>query len=188
MRSACRANVLLCGMRRALSILLLLGLVGQLFQLASFDLRRSAVKREVKLKLKAGVPQEERTMFVLTQAQYDALRWLKPGKEFTMGAGFYDVIDRWDDPSGNIHLSCMNDTQEAALFKDLALLVDQAMDRRGDGEKRTSVVYSTIKTWCTDPGSSAIVVPCVLVQRSTRSLTCVPLWAFEPPFPPPRVV
>lgn len=175
-------------MRRILAILLLLGLVGQLFQLASFDLRRSAVQREVKLKLKAGVPQGERTVFVFTQQEYDSLRWLKPAKEFTMGEGFFDVIDRWEDPSGKIHLSCMNDTQEAALFKDLALLIDQAMDRRGDGDKRTGVVYSTIKTWCTESVSFRITVPCLPVQRSTRSLTCVPLWTFEPPFPPPRVV
>lgn len=175
-------------MRRVLSILLLLGLAGQLFQLASFDLRRSAVKREVKLKLKAGVPQGERALFVFSQQQYEGLRWLKPGKEFTLGEGFFDVIDRWEDADGNVHLSCMNDTQEAALFKDLALLVDQAMDRRGDGEKRTGVVYSTIKTWCTETGSSVIIVPCLQVQRSTRSLTCVPSWTFEPPFPPPRVV
>ncbi|QQR85350.1 MAG: hypothetical protein IPJ76_12100 [Flavobacteriales bacterium] len=175
-------------MRRILAILLLLGLVGQLLQLALFDVRRSAVQREVKLKLKAGVPQGERTVFTFTQRQYDALRWLKPGKEFTTGEGFFDVIDRWEDASSNIHLSCMNDTQEAALFEDLALLVDQAMDRRGDGDKRTGVVYSTIKTWCSESVSFKITVPFLPVQCSTRSLTCVPLWTFEPPFPPPRVV
>ena len=133
---------------RSLAFAVLLGLVGQFVQFASFGPRRLAVEREVKLKLKAGVPVSERTYFTLSVREYDALHWLKPGKEFTMGHGFFDVIQKTVSTDGLIHLACMNDHQEAELFAGLSVLVALQMDHRAAGPKGLLTVLGIAKSWC----------------------------------------
>ena len=130
-----------------LSWLVLVAIGLQLGRFASFEFRRLMVRKEVKQQLKAGVPENERAYFTFTQAEYDALKWIKPDKEFTLGAGFFDVIEREVGADGKIHLTCMNDRQEAALFADLSRMVDGAMDHKGDGPQRTQLLFGLLKHW-----------------------------------------
>lgn len=136
--------------RRTVALLswLVLAAIGlQVGRFASFEVRRLLVRKAVKQQLKSGVPENERAYFTFTQAEYDALKWIKPDKEFTVGAGFFDVIEREVGADGTIHLSCMNDRQEAALFADLSRMVDGAMDHKGDGPQRTQLLFGLLKHW-----------------------------------------
>lgn len=130
-----------------LSWLVLAAIGLQIGRFASFEFRRLMVRKEVKQQLKAGVPENERAYFAFTQAEYDALKWIKPDKEFTLGAGFFDVIERHMDTDGTIHLACMNDRQEAELFADLSCMVESAMDHKGDGTQRTQLLFGLLKHW-----------------------------------------
>lgn len=115
--------------------------------------------KQVKQRLKAGVPENERANFTFTQAEYDALKWIKPDKEFTLGIGFFDVIERHVGADGTIHLSCMNDRQEAALFADLSSMVENAMDHQGDGTQRTQLLFGLLKHWTVAAWSWRCSVP-----------------------------
>lgn len=161
-------------------------LVWQFGQFATFELRRQAVQREVKVKLKAGVPMSERVYFTFTADEFTDLHWLKPEKEFTLGEGFFDVIVKRVDEAGRIHLECMNDRQEAALFADLSHLVDRSMDSRGDGPQRAQYFFGLMKHWTSQDIAWRIHVP--EADRTWPSLCdrFAVSQGPEPAFPPPR--
>ncbi|MBK8340958.1 MAG: hypothetical protein IPK99_13590 [Flavobacteriales bacterium] len=129
-------------MRRRLSSALwafplLVLMASQLGHLASFEWKRKAVRKEIKLRLKAGVPQDERTSFQVTEAQYASLDWVKPQREFRSNGRFYDVVELHVQADGSFLLSCVDDRQETALFAELSELVDLAMGTRGMGRQQT---------------------------------------------------
>ena len=109
----------------------------QLGFLASFEWQRRAVKQEIKMRLKAGVPQNERTPFQITEAQYAALDWVKPQREFRLNGRFYDVVELKAQTDGTLLLSCIDDRQETELFAQISEIVDLAMGTRGMGRQQT---------------------------------------------------
>ncbi len=92
----------------------------------AFELSKKQVKRSIKLKLKAGVPENELVTFNITSKQYKSLQWIKKDKEFKLGNEMFDVVTRTEEME-QITLVCINDKQEAELFKQLDRLVDLNM-------------------------------------------------------------
>ncbi|MBP6391334.1 MAG: hypothetical protein KA175_03610 [Flavobacteriales bacterium] len=117
----------------------------QLGFLASFEWQRRAVKQEIKMRLKAGVPQDERTSFQVTEAQYAALDWVKPEREFRSNGRFYDVVELRTQADGTLLLSCIDDRQETELFVQLSDLVELAMGTRGQGRQQTAPMFALWK-------------------------------------------
>ncbi|MBK9076551.1 MAG: hypothetical protein IPL77_16560 [Flavobacteriales bacterium] len=127
----------------AIPLLVLMAL--QLGHLASFEWKRRTVRKEIKLRLKAGVPQEERTPFQVTQAEYAALDWVKPQREFRLNGRFYDVVELHVQADETFLLSCIDDHQETELFAHLSDLVDLAMGTRGMGRQQTGHILAFCK-------------------------------------------
>lgn len=138
------------GAKRALAWLVLCALAWQFLRLASFGVQYAAVHHAVKLKLKTGVPLDERTYFTLSEDEYDALHWLETGREFSIGGDFFDVIERTITPDGMVRLACINDRQEAAIMVGLASLVEQRMSRRGDDVNDIILPVFLAKHWCSE--------------------------------------
>ena len=92
-----------------------------------FLMERMIVRKEIKKMIKASVPQHELTVFHFTEAEFDALQWVKPGKEFILNDKMFDIV-RKSESSGNITVHVINDTQERQLFADL----DDQVNRQAD--------------------------------------------------------
>ncbi|MEO8069176.1 MAG: hypothetical protein ABI599_15870 [Flavobacteriales bacterium] len=145
------------GAKRALAWLLLCALVWQFVRFASFEVQYAVVHHAVKLKLKAGVPLDERTYFTFSLVEYNALHWLERGKEFSIGDDFFDVIGKTMTADGKVRLACMNDHQEAELFTGLARMVEEHMDQRGDGANDLMLPVFLAKHWCNE--SAFLILP-----------------------------
>lgn len=131
--------------------------------LATFELRLAHVRKEIKVRLKAGVPESERAHFVFHPGEAASLDWVKPGREFRWKDRCYDVVERSTDPSGMVHLDCIDDVQETTLFAQLDGMVERAMGTRGDGR---SVNTSMLALWkIAPPASPAIVAPWITKAR-----------------------
>ena len=137
-----------------LAALLVLAMFAQFAHLATLETRRLAVKREIKHRIKAGVPDNERMKFELTAAEVEALDWVKPAKEFRLNGRFYDVVKRIDgDP---VVLECIDDHQETELFAHLTDMVDRALDTRGAGGNSSGKVLLWWKQLLFDRSQAAV--------------------------------
>ena len=150
------------GFIRLPALLVLAALVWQCGQFASFEVRRLAVKQEIKLRLKAGVPENERVNFTFSATDFEALTWVKPAREFKLNDRYYDVVVKTVDADGTVHVACIDDRQETELFADLASMVDQRMDHRGSGRKNLLTEVTIAKHWCT--GHVVVGLPVVRVS------------------------
>ncbi len=125
--------------------------------LASFDIRLAGVRKEIKLRLKAGVPDGERVHFTFSASEAAALDWVKPDREFRWKDRYYDVVERSVDRSGMVHFACIDDVQETRLFAGLDDMVERSMGARGD---RRSMNAAMLALWkIPPPASPAIAAP-----------------------------
>ncbi len=146
--------------------LLLVVLFWQVGGFMLIQLNRVQVRKEVKHRIKNGVPEEERVVFHFTAAELADLQWMKEGKEFRIDGRFYDVVERTLGPNGTVRLACISDDQETRLFAQLDALVDQAMNTR---ERRSGGSLSPI--WFFPgamDGGSLLEVPGTILRFRTE--------------------
>jgi hypothetical protein len=113
-----------------------------LWQLAgmnvSFERSYFLVKKEMKLALKSGVPDEERILFDFTHKEFRDLIWIK-SNEFVLNGNYFDVITR-EIRGGRYHLTCISDQQETKLFMDLNKQVQKSL-----GDDSSDLPHNKIK-------------------------------------------
>lgn len=113
--------------KRHLSILFLgifiLNLSGVYFL---FKVEQAYIRRSIKREIKAGIPEDELHLFKLLRSDYQKLNWIRPDAEFRSGKRMFDVVRSVED-GDSIHLYCVNDVEEAALFSRLDELTRQRM-------------------------------------------------------------
>jgi hypothetical protein len=74
------------------------------------------------MKLKQSVPIAEMVSFTFTEGELQALKWIKPKREFAYRKGLFDVVYQYPK-DGKIVLRCINDKQEHALFVHLDRMI-----------------------------------------------------------------
>ena len=177
-------------MRRTLlplgCVIMLACMLWQWGHLSSFELRLAQVKKEIKLRLKAGVPEYERVHFSFSAQEAAALHWVKPDKEFKWKDRFYDVVERFTDGNGRIIFACIDDRQEATLFAGLAILVDRTMEDRSDSRSTSVRIIASWKVLIPElvRPNAAPIVPCV--QHSEGALDALLAAHARLYDPPPR--
>lgn len=112
-------------LRKITSIVLLLTLslntsVYYLF----LKLRQNKIRKEIKMKIKAGVPENELTLFYYNEANKHEFDW-KHSREFNHHGVMYDVVREEIAAQGIRILHCVTDHQETLLFGNLKILVSQ---------------------------------------------------------------
>lgn len=115
-----------------------------------FTLAQKVVKKEIKKKLKAGVPESEIIVISLTsqemQSGKDGFRWVKPNKEFWYKGSMYDVV-RKTESEGRNTFHCINDKQETQLFIHLDEMVRKNLPQNENAANKTkSLTTGIIKT------------------------------------------
>lgn len=83
-----------------------------------FKIQEYAIKRDIKTKIKQGVPENELYTFVLTDDNQHEFEW-EHSKEFEYKGLMYDVVYKTNNPDGSVTLQCVSDVQETQLFKNL---------------------------------------------------------------------
>jgi hypothetical protein len=84
-----------------------------------FEAQRKAVQRGIKERIRKGLPKDMLTAFRMTEAEWAALHWEKPGREFRLPDGrMYDVIEV-THVRGMVEAWCIHDREETHLFAGL---------------------------------------------------------------------
>ncbi|HBF18736.1 MAG TPA: hypothetical protein DDW81_01490 [Cryomorphaceae bacterium] len=104
-----------------------------------FHIQRSHIRKEIKTRIKRGVPQEELQVFHFQdESELDLLQWHND-HEFRSEGTMYDVVKRETRPDG-IYLHCINDHQETVLFAQLNELVQKRCSQESNQEQRLLIL------------------------------------------------
>ena len=114
-----------------LALLLLAVLVMQSVQLGLFEVRRQAVRKEMKQRIREGLPAHELVRFAFTRGAYEALEKEDGGRELWVDGHIYDVVRSTTDADGTVRIEAVDDRDEARLMAGLKELIEQGMDQRG---------------------------------------------------------
>lgn len=94
-----------------------------------FTVKQYAIRKEMKKKIKAGVPKEELYYFQAINPETD-FHWIKPEKEFEWNHQLFDVVTKVQLENGTFELACVNDIQEQQLFKELDLITHKKSGKK----------------------------------------------------------
>lgn len=153
-----------------------------------FHIQRSQVRKEVKLRIKQGVPEEQMLIFRFSTAApgLQNLQWENP-HEFRFRGRMYDVV-RQHTANDSIYLYCIDDQQETRLFATLSELVDNQLNQ-GPAREQQQVASLVLSNFYL-PGK-------VLGLQHQNSLLNpayspyifkVKSWNPSPSSPPPRLI
>lgn len=110
----------------------------------SMELQLSSARKEIKHKLKNGVPDSERVVFTFTDNYCTTkLVWTKPN-EFRLGNRFYDVIESQSIADGKRRMECISDIQESKLFAELNTLLGKELSQDQDKSQPIKLIERTI--------------------------------------------
>ena len=73
------------------------------------------IKKEIKLKLKGSIPNNELTTLIFDKATYTSIKWINK-KEFSFNDHMYDVVKIENINNNNIKVICIDDIKEKLLF------------------------------------------------------------------------
>jgi hypothetical protein len=151
-------------MFRSTALLLVLCLGWMLFGVQfKFISDQNAIRKEIKKRIKQGVPESELFVFNLTEISREPGFSRVNDHEFRRGDQLFDIVRT----NGN-KVFCINDTQEEKLFSKLDELTQKASGSRGVIKKTISIQLSCYQneTWAfflsSDPylTVSRIIAPC----------------------------
>lgn len=126
-------------MRQPIRILLLMLLTVSVCLLpATFKLRQNHIRKEVKMRIKAGV--DEKDLYSLSFAKNETIYWTKESKEFQWNQHLWDVVTKVVE-GDSIHFRCLRDDQEKALFSGLLGI------QNSDLEKNHSAFLTGFGQW-----------------------------------------
>lgn len=125
--------------------LLLLAAMGlQLVEVASYELRRTALRHEMKQRIRQGLPQHELVRFAFSAAEYEALEKEDGGREFWVDGHIYDVVRSTIDADGTVRIEAVDDRDEARLMAGLNDLLQNGMACKGMGRDRARTVVAAL--------------------------------------------
>ena len=116
-----------------LPVLLIAVMGWQVVGSVPFLVERAQLRKEIKHRIKAGVPDEERVRFSFSMEGYDRLEWYERGKEFVLDGRMYDIVERAEMQDGTVLLECIDDVQETMLFASLEQVVRGGMETNNTG-------------------------------------------------------
>ena len=108
------------------------------------ELQLNSARKEIKHKLKNGVPDSERVVFTFTDNYCTTkLVWTKPN-EFRLGNRFYDVIESQSIAGKKRRMECISDIQESVLFAQLNSLLGQELSENQDKNEPIKLIERAI--------------------------------------------
>ncbi len=105
-------------------------------------LRQQEIKQEIKMRIKAGVPESELTVFKFDDHQLATLKWVDD-HEFILDGQMYDIVKTSQDGDILVY-HCLHDKQETIIFKNLNRMV---ADELGGGQNRNNNKHQISANW-----------------------------------------
>ena len=106
-------------MRNRIALVFLLFVTWQLVGVTTwFELSRVSIRKEIKTRIKARIPEKDLIYHSFTPDQLKNLTWLKKN-EFRFNGHLYDVVHRSIQENGSVLLKCIDDIKEKVLFATL---------------------------------------------------------------------
>jgi hypothetical protein len=102
-----------------------------------FRLKQTEIRKQIKMAIKAGVPDEELTVFRLTELNAVDFEWIH-SREFRFRGMMYDVVREEAGADGERILHCVTDIQETRLF---SRLDETARKTAGDHAAHTAASH-----------------------------------------------
>ena len=127
-----------------LALLLLAVLVTQSVHLGLFEVRRLAVRKEMKQRIREGLPAHELVRFTFSAADYARLEKEDGGREFWVDGHIYDVVRSTTDADGTVRIEAVDDRDEARLMAGLKELIEQGMGQRGLDRGKAQLLVSSL--------------------------------------------
>ncbi len=106
-------------------MLLVLFLYNAIGYYPHYLLRRLMVKASMEAEMKKSLPAPQLVKLSFTARAYSHIHWLE-ANELSVNGELYDVVKRYQEPSGQVVLLCLNDQKETALEAALDVQSDQA--------------------------------------------------------------
>ncbi|WP_338814931.1 hypothetical protein V9L05_07025 [Bernardetia sp. Wsw4-3y2] len=121
----------------------------------SFQVREHYIKKDIKRRIKKGVPEEELAHIIYKPSIKNQFDWTTKA-EFRYGGTMYDIVrtEFVNDSTQIFH--CVNDSQETILFKDLEKRLEEelALHLSSKNEKKTptsaKTLYKTLAKYVSD--------------------------------------
>ena len=142
----------------------------------SFQLKEYSIKKEIKRRIKQGVPQEELAIIRYDNSTKNQFDW-KDKTEFRYSGTMYDVVRTEIINDSTQIFYCVNDKQETLLFNDLEKLLEQELALRfiSKNQKKsplsTKTLHKTIAKYVSAPQNFVLDVDWITVSlRATSSL------------------
>lgn len=134
------------GTRRSslFALLLLALLVMQSMQLGLFEVRRHAVRKEMRQRIRQGLPAHELVRFSFGAADYARLEMEDGGREFWVDGHLYDVVRSITAADGTVRIEAVDDRDEARLMAGLKDLIEQGMGQRGLDRGKAQLLVSLL--------------------------------------------
>ena len=130
--------------KKAIAILLLFVMsinLGGLFLV--FRFQQHLVRKEIKRKIKAGVPDQELFFFRINQQNQQAFEWIH-AREFRYKGRLYDVVRKKTLDQHTIEYACINDIQESRLFAQLDEEVSRNLSNNATPSPQTKVLLKLL--------------------------------------------
>lgn len=106
-----------------------------------FRFQQHRVRKEIKLKIKLGVPEKDLCFITINPSNRDSVEW-EHSREFKFRGTMYDVIRYKTIDETTVEYCCVNDHQEAILFANL----DEEIQRsRQSGGKSKALASNLLK-------------------------------------------
>lgn len=131
-------------LKATLHIVLLSFLFSQFAPYLTFKAQQYWAKKEIKTRIKQGVPESELTCFNASKAiNSHSFEWIKTGKEFFYLDNLYDIV-KTDVIDGKVIFKCINDKQEKQLFANLESILKKSTGNQKDTQNNSSSFFSSL--------------------------------------------
>lgn len=167
---------------RALIFIMLLQAAGYLFV---FEIQKLEIRREIKLRIKAGVPEAELVLVKVSAGQVPPALQRIRADEFRIAGKRYDIV--WQKShGGTVWYYCLADEKETQLFANLEELVKREMSQNARQQQRRERLLSlfTLLFFCSKEEAAAVPVAAAMAWSAHRF--GLQVWIATPSPPPPE--
>jgi hypothetical protein len=128
-------------LKATIYVVLMAFLFSQAAPYLTFKTQQYWVKKEIKGRIKRGVPEAELTSFnVNTILNSTGFKWEKYGKEFSFKGNLYDIV-KTESTNGILQFKCINDKQEKELFANLDKLIQETSGKSKQGQNNIKTAF-----------------------------------------------
>lgn len=176
----------ICAMRYIPYLLLSLIFLQSFGYLAVFDLQRYQIRKDIKHRIKNGVPEGELILFKMPTdpEKRQDFRFVE-AHEFRYKGGMYDVV-RQENHGEQIWYYCVSDEMEAQLFANLETLVADEIEGNTERKKRNKRLQNLLTVWYLQHSNQDGLALSVDGKAPGNHVFGLKTWMLVPATPPPK--